>query len=171
MRDELGRRIGGERGNPLTAKYDAFTIAKWFIAWAEAEDAEVSNLKVQKLLYFAQGHHLATFSRPLFVDPIQAWSHGPVVQEVYRHLRAFGAGPIRLPDDDSFTWADVDEDTSEFLVRVWNTYGPIAAWRLRNMTHDSGPWKRHFVPDERHTVIPDEEIHEYFSTLHANSAP
>ena len=44
---------------PDSPPYPALTIAKWFIAWAEAEDEELSNLKLQKLLYYAQGHYLA----------------------------------------------------------------------------------------------------------------
>lgn len=46
--------------------YSALTIAKWFVAWAEAEEDELSNLKLQKLLYYAQGHYLACYGRPLF---------------------------------------------------------------------------------------------------------
>ena len=42
-----------------TPPYLALTIAKWFVAWAEANEAELSNLKLQKLLYYAQGYHLA----------------------------------------------------------------------------------------------------------------
>jgi uncharacterized phage-associated protein len=149
----------------MSAKYSATTIAKWFIAWAEAEDAEITNLKLQKLLYYAQGHHLAIYGEPLFSDPIQAWSHGPVVKDVYHQVKHFGRGVVELPPDDDFTWDQVDDETSEFLVKVWNTYGPIAAWRLRDMTHESGPWKRHFVPDERYIVIPQSEIRDYFASL------
>jgi len=49
---------------PLPARYSAELVARWFAAWAEAEDAEVSNLKLQKLLYDAQGHHLAERGAP-----------------------------------------------------------------------------------------------------------
>ncbi len=42
-------------GRATAQPYPALTIAKWFIAWAEAEDEELSNLKLQKLLYYAQG--------------------------------------------------------------------------------------------------------------------
>ena len=58
------------------APYPAQTVAKWFIAWAEAEGEELSNLKLQKLLYYAQGHFLAERQGLLFSDQIQAWSHG-----------------------------------------------------------------------------------------------
>jgi uncharacterized phage-associated protein len=147
----------------MSAKYDATTIAKWFIAWAdEAEGASVSNLKLQKILYYAQGHHLALRGEPLFTDEIQAWSHGPVVPTVYRKFKKFGAGEIELGDDDDFTWAEVDEDTAHFLMKVWNTYGGFAAWKLRNMTHDEDPWKEHFVDGERNLVIDTESMRSFF---------
>jgi uncharacterized phage-associated protein len=142
--------------------YPALTIAKWFVAWAEAEDEELSNLKLQKLLYYAQGHHLAQRRAPLFGDAIQAWSHGPVVPQVYHAFKNSGNSSIKLPPDDSFTWADVDPVTTRLLSKVWNTYGGYSAGRLRNMTHEETPWKRHFRPDERHTQVPVEEIEEYF---------
>ncbi|MEB4208743.1 Panacea domain-containing protein [Mycobacterium sp. 94-17] len=142
--------------------YSATTIAKWFVDWANSDDAELSNLKLQKLLYYAQGHYLAANDRPLFRDDIQAWSHGPVVPDVYHAFKGFGAGPISLPDDDPFEWDDVDSATSQFLAKVWNTYGSVAAWKLRNMTHAEAPWMEHFAQAERHVVIPKEEIRAYF---------
>jgi uncharacterized phage-associated protein len=87
--------------------YAALTIAKWFIAWAEAEGEELSNLKLQKLLYYAQGHHLAERHQPLFTEQIQAWSHGPVVPQVYHEYKSCGSSSIVLPDTDSFSWDDV----------------------------------------------------------------
>ena len=143
--------------------YPALTIAKWFIAWAEAEEEELSNLKLQKLLYYAQGHHLAERQMPVFADPIQAWSHGPVVPVVYHEYKDFGRTSIELPDDDPFTWDDVDRATSEFLSTVWNTYGGYSAGRLRNMTHEEPPWRAHFRPDLHGIVIPEEEMRMFFS--------
>lgn len=117
------------------AEYSALTIAKWFSAWAEeVEQAHLTNLKLQKLLYYAQGHHLAWAGAPLFREDLQAWSHGPVVPEVYRAFKDFGSEPIRLPESDPFSWADVDETTAQFLMKVWNTYGGFAAWRPRHPT-------------------------------------
>jgi uncharacterized phage-associated protein len=146
-----------------TAPYPALTIAKWLIAWAEAEGEELSNLKLQKLLYYAQGHHLAEQHAPLFRDQIQAWSHGPVVPDVYHEFKDCGSSTIVLAGTDPFTWGQVDRKTADLLSRVWNTYGGFSAGRLRNMTHSERPWRAHFRPDERGIVIPDDEIEEYFS--------
>lgn len=146
----------------MVGTYSATTIAKWFVDWANAEDADLSNLKLQKLLYYAQGHHLAVFGQPLFNDKIQAWSHGPVVPDVYHQFKGFKSGSILLNDDDPFDWDDVDPDTTQFLIKVWNTYGGIAAWKLRNMTHAESPWKDHFTQGEYYTVIPEDEIRAFF---------
>ncbi len=75
--------------------FRARDIARWFIAWAENVDAEVSNLKLQKLLYYAQGHRLGATGEPLFSDPIQAWAHGPVVAEVYHAYKEESDRPRR----------------------------------------------------------------------------
>jgi uncharacterized phage-associated protein len=144
--------------------YAALTIAKWFIAWAEAEGEELSNLKLQKLLYYAQGHHLAERRQPLFTDQIQAWSHGPVVSQVYHEYKGCGSSSIVLPDTDPFSWDEVDPDTAELLSKVWNTYGGFSAGHLRNMTHEEPPWQRHWQDGVRGISIPQQEIEEYFAS-------
>jgi len=141
------------------------TIAKWFIAWAEDEQADLSNLKLQKLLYYAQGWMLRNTGRPLFRERIRAWSHGPVVPDVYHEFKAFGSGDLKLPADDDFEWSDVDDQATELLIRVWNTYGKFSAWGLRNMTHAEPPWQNHFEPDGYNPEIPNDEIREYFRSL------
>lgn len=143
--------------------YRALDIARWFVAWAQDEEAHLSNLKLQKLLYYAQGWHLALKHRPLFTEELQAWSHGPVVPAVYRAFREFGSSDIRLENADEFDWDDFDPVTGEFLVRVWNTYGGFEAWKLRNMTHDEAPWKDHFVDGTRNVTIPNGDLERYFA--------
>ncbi len=142
--------------------YSAKTIARWFVAWAQASHADRSNLKLQKLLYYAQGHYLAATGEPLFDEPLEAWSHGPVVSDVYHMFKDWGSFDITLPED-AFSWEEVDEDTTQFLIKVWNAYGQYAAWRLRDMTHAERPWRDHFSPDRRHAVIPLEDIRAEFS--------
>lgn len=142
------------------AKYDAMTIARWLVAWADAEDADISNLKLQKLLYYAQGHHLAAYGRPLFSESIQAWSHGPVVPNVYRAFKAFGSGNVAT--DDTFDWGTVDKSAAQFLIEIWDTYGIYGAWQLRNMTHAETPWKTSFERGVRGTAIPLQALADHF---------
>lgn len=144
-------------------KYRVMTIAKWYAAWAEANEADLSNLKLQKILYYAQGHHLGETGEPLFNEPIFAWAHGPVIPDVYHEFKHFGSGDIALSDSDPFDWDEVDEDTTDYLIRIWDAYGGFGAWRLRNMTHNEAPWREAFDPDGRNIVIPPERIQRHFA--------
>lgn len=150
------------KGEGVEAKYSAMTIAKWFVAWAQTGHADRSNLKIQKLLYYAQGHYLDQKATPLFYEPLEAWSHGPVVSDVYHQFKRFESFDIQLSEDE-FSWDDVDEETTQFLIKVWETYGQFAAWRLRDMTHAERPWRDHFSADRRHAVIPIKDIQVEFA--------
>lgn len=84
------------------AKYTAKEIAIWFLRenriMKDDYDADsISNLKLQKLLYYAQGSYLALTNEPLFNENILAWKHGPVVNEVYQVYKKYGSDGI--PDN------------------------------------------------------------------------
>lgn len=131
--------------------FRANEIARWFLLRNKVEQDQdecvesISNLKLQKLLYYAQGIHLATTGEPLFEENIYAWKHGPVVPEVYEEYKENKGNPIEVVDeinDYDLTISVQNEkcvaDTLEF---VFNEYGQYSAWGLRNMTHDERPWK------------------------------
>ncbi len=144
--------------------YKALDVAAWFVAWADADDeARLSNLKLQKLLYYAQGAHMAERGAPLFGEPIQAWAHGPVVPAVYRAYSQFGSEPIEGSGD--YDWNGIDSETAKVLVRVWNTFGSKSAWKLRDMTHQESPWRDHYEDGKRHIEIPQEDIGSYFKRV------
>ena len=78
-----------------------FDVADFFVYLAnQLEDDQISNLKLNKLLYYAQGTHLARTGKPLFENAIEAWQYGPVVPEVYQKYKACGKNPIPSPDGD-----------------------------------------------------------------------
>ena len=54
----------------------------------------------------------------MFSDEIQAWSHGPVVKDVYHEVKQYGAGAITLPEDDPVTWDKVDAETADWTRRA-----------------------------------------------------
>jgi len=151
-------------GQMASPPYTAGKIAQWFAAWAATEDEELSNLKIQKLLYYAQGYHLALRGTPLFNDQLQAWSHGPVVPTVYRQYKNFGSQAVPLPPDDEFSWDDIDPETTDLLIEVWDDYGGYSAWKLRDMTHTEQPWKSSFSDDEAYAVISRSSMKRFFGS-------
>lgn len=114
-------------------------VAKYFLALTDEDAGDlISNLKLQKLVYYAQGFHLAIFNAPLFAEPIEAWTHGPVVPELYHEYKHHGSGPIPSPDNMDFSI--YSKDTRELLNEVYSVFGQFSAWKLRSMTHQEPPW-------------------------------
>ena len=132
-------------------------VAAFFIKRGIDEENEISNLKLQKLLYYAQGFHLAIFGSPLFDEAIYAWVNGPVVEEIYHEYKRYGKQPI-----DTFEYvSSLSEEDLEFLEEVWNVFGQFSAWKLRDMTHNEKTWMDH---EADASEIPLEELKEYFET-------
>jgi uncharacterized phage-associated protein len=93
----------------------------------------VATKKLHKLLYYAQGHHLAVFGGPLFDESISAWDMGPVVgslwyEEKQGHLEA---DPSRL-----------DECARNTVGYVVSRYGRLTGRDLENLSHAEDPWRR-----------------------------
>lgn len=145
------------------ARYRAIDIANWFLTYNESlrdmenEDTDdISNLKLQKLLYYAQGCFLAIKNEPLFSDDIVAWAHGPVVEEVYHTFKDFGSGGITQHEESSVS----DSDTINLLVSVYDVFGKYSAWGLRNLTHSESPW----LETPRNEIISLNLISDYFKS-------
>ncbi len=119
---------------PLTS---ASTAAAYLCGIYDDQDTDFSMLKLQKLLYYAQGRCLAVFRRPLFGERIKAWEYGPVVPQVRKAYEEF-EGLLPRPDD--LDLLSVDPQARAILDAVYAEYGQFAPWALVNMTHDERPW-------------------------------
>ena len=66
-------------------------VANFFITVGSYnEGSEMTNARINKLLYFAQGRHLATYGKPLFDEKIEAWKFGPIIEEIYHSFKSYG---------------------------------------------------------------------------------
>lgn len=142
------------------AKITARDVAEYFLCLADKESGDlISNLKMQKLVYYAQGIHLAATGKPLFDDEIVAWIHGPVIVSLYHTYKDRGDGPIEpTPDYEIPKFAG---GTKQILDEVYCVIGQYSAWKLREMTHDETPW----INADRKgvgSVITHKDMQEYF---------
>lgn len=136
----------------------AIDVARYFLAIQDEDAGElISNLKVQKLCYYAQGFHLAMYETPLFQESIEAWEHGPVTESLWREYRDYGSGPIEVPEIDLSRYP---EDIQDLLDEVYEVYGQYSAWKLRNMTHGEEPWIR-----ARGRIITKQSMQDFFKDL------
>ena len=133
----------------------AIDVAAYLLSLQDEDAGDaISNLKLQKLLYYSQGFHLAETGQPLFAEQIEAWQHGPVVPEIYEHFKARGREP--LPAD--LPYECLDDPTKAFLNEIYSVYGQFSAWKLSKMTHEETPW-RSTAPGRQ---ISHEVMREYF---------
>jgi uncharacterized phage-associated protein len=135
----------------------AFDVAYYLIRLAESgqESDPLTNLRLQKLLYYVQGWALAALRRPMFEERIEAWTNGPVVKKVCQHFKEYGReliSPAQAPTPDGLG----NEDRA-FIEAVWEAYKRHSATALVSMTHEEGPWReaRKGLGPEAHS---DEEI-------------
>lgn len=146
-----------------------FDVANFYVELANnSEDDVMTNLKVNKLLYFAQGCHLARTGRPLFNENIEAWQYGPVVPEIYRKYKVCGREPIAEVDDeyrpDVFT-----EEELETLLDVMQEFGRYTGEALISMTHEDGtPWSSTYATVGANGIISQSLLRDYFA---ANPVP
>ncbi|HXD33894.1 MAG TPA: type II toxin-antitoxin system antitoxin SocA domain-containing protein [Pyrinomonadaceae bacterium] len=140
----------------------ALHVANYFLSQTDEEAGDlISNLKLQKLVYYAQGFHVAMFEKTaLFPDQIEAWTHGPVVDSLYHEFKTFGAGPIPRPVD--FDSEIFSTEQRELLDEVYKVYGQFSAWKLRNLTHEEPPYQEGLKSLGR--IISLDSLYRYFST-------
>lgn len=112
-------------------------IARNIIKYSNSINAPISNLKLQKLLYFTWIEYYKRTQRYLFNEEFFAWQFGPVVPQVYNEYCAYGGLPII--QFDIFTYKDDIELCVEKLIEeVVEKYKDCSAFELVNITHKPG---------------------------------
>lgn len=129
--------------------YDPRAVANLFLEYGRLQAAPLSNLSLQKVLYFAHGLYLSRYGRPLVKGYFEAWEHGPVHPPLYHLFKNFGGGPIEglaeRVDPRSRRRVSVPLPASEsirhFIRAVAQTYGRLAPEQLVGWSHrKEAPW-------------------------------
>ncbi|MDD2391568.1 MAG: DUF4065 domain-containing protein [Bacilli bacterium] len=118
----------------------------------------ITNLKLQKLLYYIQGISLAVFGEKAFDSRISAWDYGPVVDEIYHIHSAGGKDPILDPEE----VPNLSPGINAIIDLVIDSYGQIEATKLIDITHEEDPWR----DTARYQEIKSEKIEDYFKKVY-----
>ena len=154
--------------------YDARSIANWVLDQADQSGIAVSNLSINKIVYFLHAHYLAQFDRPLIGEKIEAWEYGPVIREIYSEFKSLGRANInfRAQRRSKTTlqrepvYEKLDPNDEAFLRTVLSTYLKLSAGRLVAVSHErNGPWDTVYNADARSNPgmeISNEIVRSYF---------
>jgi len=146
--------------------YDARTIANEFLKIAAKAGRKLTNMQVQKLVYIGHGYTLAILHDPLIEQPVEAWRYGPVVENLYKSLRQYGAGQVTELIPTPFN-EQVSEDASAIIKTVYEAYSRFSGPQLSTMTHKAGtPWADVYDPQSFYNQeIPNTLIERYYVNL------
>lgn len=137
-------------------------ITDYFVWFFQDHGDVITNLKLQKLLYYAQGWSLALYGKPLHEEGFEAWVHGPVVPIVYHKLKKFTFGPILNKTKNP----ELTTTLKRHLNEIIDVYGAFSAFQLEYMTHQTDPWKaaRGNIPIDApsKSIISQESMKTYF---------
>lgn len=159
--------------------YNVLDVCHFIIKYSNEKGYGVSNLKLQKLLYFVQAYFLISKSdgTPCFSERIEAWGFGPVVPEAYKEYKMFGANDIpdmesRIEYKEQDIWhtikrikyndAVISEEDKKLIKEVVDKFSDSSASYLVELTHNQNPWINAYVPSKNNTIT-NQSIKEYFS--------
>jgi len=142
-------------------------LASYFLCRAAETGELLTNLKLQKLVYYAQAWHLAVTGKPLFKEDFQAWVHGPVCPDLYHEYRYCRWQPIvltSLPEEPTFA-----PESEEVLNQVVDLYLGESAYTLQRMTHSEDPWvnaRKGLASDSpSNRIISQKSMKEYYENF------
>lgn len=128
----------------------------------------VTQLKLQKLLYFLQSTCLAFKGKPLFNNRIEAWANGPVIPEVWQHYTSYSYYEITKPENDNIILNN--KKIESFLDKIISFYGKNSAEFLVELTHKEDPWifARRGYPDNSscNVEITTKNMEAFFKELY-----
>jgi len=142
----------------------AIDVAKLFLGWATRDGDLITNLKLQKLLYYAQAWYLVNSRRRLYEDKIEAWEFGPVIRSLYSKWKRHGNSPIPYKlignEESPFGASQIS-----FLKEFYSIFSNISATNLVNMSHNETPWKDAYSMGQN-TEISTSSMMKYYTELY-----
>jgi uncharacterized phage-associated protein len=159
----------------ISMAYDGRQVANFILDFCERNDRPITNLALQKILYFCHVWSLVRLGRPLVKHRFEAWPLGPVLQYVYHEFKRFDQSPISsralkfnvANGKKEVVSYSFDNETEELLLRVVDFYSRLSSGQLVGLSHVSdGPWAKvwnHKGKINPGMEIDDGEIKGYYS--------
>lgn len=146
----------------MDVKYSAFDLARYVLKKCIDENHPISNLQLQKILYYIQECFLKEKDRKAFPEPIEAWQFGPVVPKVYDEYRIYGGRTIVWILDASDN-VSIDKEDKVLIDGIVEEKRELDPWNMVQETHkEGGAWAKIYDKGRgAYKVIPIETIKDY----------
>ena len=129
--------------------YSAKDIGRATVKLSVDNKCWISNLKLQKLLYFSWLEYYRRTEKPLFEEEFQAWKYGPVVPSVYYDNWRNAANYLLVPKRTS---EPIDDETCDFLKEMLLEYNDMSISEMIELSHKSDPWVRNYKINKKNPI-------------------
>jgi len=156
--------------------YPAITVANELIKLSLSEEIPVTPMKLQKMLYLANGISYKRKGKKLIDERFEAWDYGPVVENVYHEFKEYRGDPIPGPKNvpvfkdggsvvNSSAISVTDEDL-QLIKEAWDNAKNLDGLTLSKWSHNqNSPWDKAFHSQPKSVYIADHDIKEYFENF------
>ncbi|EPB2574095.1 Panacea domain-containing protein [Campylobacter jejuni] len=127
----------------------ALDLAKYIL---KRSNKELSNLELQKTLYFTELDYIKKFNEHLIEDEFEAWRYGPVSREVYCEYRNYGANSIDKPEQENLS-SILDKDELDVIDNAIKECNKETYWNLVEKSHKKGgAWEKSFKEGSKEAI-------------------
>ena len=145
------------------ATIDSTAVARELLSLANQENIPLDPLKMMKLVYLCHGWGLALLQDGIINEEVEAWQYGPVIPDLYQHVRQYRAAPIQHLN---CMTAEPSQSQKSLIKAVFDAYKNFSGVQLSNMTHAPGtPWSETWDQNGRNATIPTALIKRHFEKL------
>jgi len=158
--------------------YSPSLVANAFLYKARQSGAQLSHMKLQKLVFFMHAWSLALAGGSVVAARPEAWTYGPVFDTLYHELKGFGSRPVdgylvQMNPLSGQREAQIphqaDEGFWRLLDQVWGRYSPLTALQLSELSHEpGGPWEQ--ARKALKLQLDDEVVRDFYRAKLAHGA-
>lgn len=136
--------------------HDVIQFSEKIVECAYEIQLPISNLQLQKILYYLQGNYMKEFGKKAFSDLIECWEYGPVVQRAWKMFSYYGREPIKNFGAN----LKISDKEKNLIIDILKKNLTINIWDLVEKTHNEIPWKQAYESHSRY--ISDASMEQQF---------
>lgn len=116
-------------------------ISKYIIKYCMKKKYNITNLRLQKVLYYVQGYFYRSYDQMAFSQEIVAWTYGPVVPESYYNFCSFGRDELCLQENEDYDFSMISQEEKTRINQIVDKCNTFSVTELVDKTHSEEPWK------------------------------
>jgi uncharacterized phage-associated protein len=157
--------------------YEARKVCNFILANFDAVEFDITNLRINKLLFFIQVAALRRMPDGLIRNHFEAWQFGPVIRPVFDAFKLYKEGPITAPAEYldyasdkrmPVPFDDIREEHRQIICTTFLSYSRFTTGQLVSLSHEpNGPWdivyRAHLADPTASPRIPNQLIRRHFA--------